>query len=147
MAVKPHELNPAGTILSPHEWLAALQLQSDAGHGECESGDDEESQEFDADVRRLNPNWTPGTIPKVPAGLDGRGLRERARFVVKPAATTSTVSPRPQPTARAPRGRRVRIRVKARGPDDPPDPPARPVAIPLAAFRRDVARWLEAVKP
>ena len=122
-------------MISFAEMMAEMQLLSGHGYGDCKPGDDEESQQFAADVQRLNPNWTPGTIP--------RALRQQARFVAKPAAATSTMSRRPQPAARAARGRRVRTRAKARGPDDPPKPEPPLDVVPLARFRRDVRRWLE----
>lgn len=73
-----HELNPADQR-SGAEMLAEFHLLALRGYGEVEIGDDEESQDFAAEIERLNPDWQPGEIPKVPAGCqDGAALRDPA---------------------------------------------------------------------
>jgi hypothetical protein len=49
------------------EWQAALVLLKDRGY--CQNvtlGDDAESEQFVQDVRRLNEDYEPGIIPRVP---------------------------------------------------------------------------------
>jgi hypothetical protein len=119
------------------EASAEIQLLGEAGYCHIEIGDDEESQAFAADVRRLNPDWQPGEIPKVPAGYpDGRAL-------CAPVATRPVG--RVQVAARAPRRGSVRSvrsgRSRARAPDDS-EPSPEPVAIPLEVFHLELNRVL-----
>jgi hypothetical protein len=100
------------------EMMAELQLLAAQGHGNYKAGDDEESQEFAAQVRELNAGWTPGTIPRVPAGYrDARGPRLRqvaeqaqqrrrpVRSAPRRAATTSRRRPQSRQAARTVGGR------------------------------------------
>jgi hypothetical protein len=67
------------TILSGAEVVADMMLLRLHGYADGEPSDDEESREYEAEVERLNPDWQPGQIPKVPAGYaDGRWLRDPA---------------------------------------------------------------------
>jgi hypothetical protein len=43
-----------------------LTLLTDHGHIDGHTGDDEQSQQFAAEVRELNRDWQPGRIPRVP---------------------------------------------------------------------------------
>jgi hypothetical protein len=59
------------TLVSPAEMVAELHLLGLHGYGEPgEPVGDEESRQFFAEVERLNPDWQPGQIPKVPAGYE-----------------------------------------------------------------------------
>ena len=78
-----------------------------------------------------------------------KAARPLAAVARRPLPVARLLTPR-RSAARTPRSRSVRrVANRARGPDGPlgsdPDPPVE--AVRLAAFRRDVARWLEAVKP
>jgi hypothetical protein len=134
------------------EWL----LLSDLGYGNCKPGDDEESQQFAAQVRELNPGWQPGTIPRVPNHYrDARrerrdhataGAGRRPELVAAPrrAATTSR---------RRPQSRRVARTVGSRGDPPPGDdkPPLRqdftaaqgPSALQAAFERAEADAWDE----
>lgn len=67
------------TTVSFAEMIAEMQLLRETGYGEGESGNDPESQAFAAEVRRLNANWEPGEIPRVPAGYEERRLTPEQR--------------------------------------------------------------------
>jgi hypothetical protein len=64
----PSDVAPApGEVFTDvREYMAALVLLNDQGHApNVTVGDDEDSQQFVTEVRRLNRDWQPGGIPRV----------------------------------------------------------------------------------
>jgi len=128
--------------VSVAETMGEWQLLADQGLCDYEPCDDEESQEFAADVRRLNPDWGPGAIPKVP-----RGYRDAAAERAHVPRRQLNTRPRPRAAARGRRpSRRVARTSGSRGdPSREADEPPLEV-VPLAQFRADVNAWLEGVR-
>lgn len=100
------------------EMAAEMQLLAADGHGNYKAADGEESQDFARQDEELNAEWTPGTIPRVPAGYrDARGPRLRqvaeqaqqrrrpVRAAPRRAATTSRRRPQSRQVARTVGGR------------------------------------------
>jgi hypothetical protein len=111
---------------------AQLVVLQDAGHiprGNVEFGDDADSRQFVAEVRRLNRTWRLGQTARPP----------------RPVRRSVIHLPAREPAAR-PRERRPVRRARARSPGRQPDDPSEPelVAVPLERFKRDVDRWLGA---
>jgi hypothetical protein len=127
------------------EMQAEFLLLSDLGYGNCTPADDDESQQFAAHVRALNPDWQPGTIPVVPTGYHS-GRRERMRHeldrvlnrrprqrVVRPATRRPATTSR-----RRPQARRTARTAGSRGDPhlaDDPDPLARWIGLLEASAR------------
>ena len=139
--MEPSELDADNveTFTDVRAFMAALVLLKDEGHCEnVEFGEDEDSQQFVADVREQNPDWTPGQPPRVPPRRP-----ELSRFRLSQRQPVIHV-PAQQENATRPRERRARgSSTSSRGsPDDSePEPPLR--VVPLARFRRDVRLALE----
>jgi hypothetical protein len=115
-------------IRSLPEWIATTLLLSDRGYNDFAPGDDEDSQRFASEVRRLNEDWTPGTNPVLPPT---REIAEAATMVTVAAPVSRTAPARVRGTSREARPRAHRSGGSAsRGspgrPDDDPDLP--PVA-------------------
>ena len=140
--MEPSELDADNveTFTDVRGWMAAVALNVDAGNIPAENvtfGEDEDSQQFVADVREQNPDWTPGQPPRVPPRRPevSRDLSSQRQPVIH--------GPAHQQNATRPRERRARgSSTSSRGsPDDSePEPPLR--VVPLARFRRDVQRAL-----
>jgi hypothetical protein len=96
--------------------IAEIMLLTDAGYAKGEVGDDDESQEFARDVRRLNRNWRPGQIPRVPAGYQN-GIAWRQ----SPGRERRPAPPRAQ-RGRAPRSATRRTRRAGVSRDGPASP-------------------------
>jgi hypothetical protein len=115
-------------VVSFAEMILEIQLLADAGHCKAEPADDAESQKLAADGRRLNRDWKPGEIPRVPKGYrDGRALRVRIH------APTRLEPARAAARTTRPRERRATTRRLTRaGPsrDDPSEPEPPPLARP-----------------
>lgn len=110
--------NPSSTPVTVDEMFAELLLLGDAGIADVKPGDDPESQQFAADIRRLNRRWKPGTIPHTRMALRGQAQISTRRHAV------------PQPRRREARGtRRVRtagrLRSASKSPPGETDPPSR----------------------
>jgi hypothetical protein len=145
-----HELTdaksePPPRVVSFAEMMGTFVLLDHAGHCKAKAGDDEESQEFAAEVLRLNRSWKPGEIPLVPAGYrDGRAGRAAHALSLDGRARNVRNTPRPREPRRSPRSNPRRSPRKARAPDDPhPEPDL--IAIPPERFWRDVGAWTGAV--
>jgi hypothetical protein len=160
----PHPVAPAGTgitintgdgaqVFSAAETIALLTLLADHGYSEGHPGEDEESQQFAADVLELNPDWQPGEIPRVPTGYGSvpdelrspRAWRQprRAPIVHIPQPRENQARPREH------RARRIRsARTSARGdPDEPPPalagyPESTPEPAPGILSERSLAAYL-----
>jgi hypothetical protein len=127
----PQQLDTGTTTISFRQMMGEIHMNG-RNDPNCTPGEDEESQKFFAEVERLNPNWKPGQVPKVP----------------RPRRHVRTTQKRPEgrvrPSARSPRRRSVRSGgAKARAPDEPSESEPPLDAVPLSRFRRDVRRWLK----
>jgi hypothetical protein len=131
----PSDVAPApGEVFTDvREYMAALVLLNDQGHApNVTVGDDEDSQQFVTEVRRLNRDWQPGGIPRV----------RNPQRSSQPRLLQPIVSERREPMAR-PRERRATTRRSASSRGDPdPEPPPPLRVIPPAAFRRELRRAL-----
>lgn len=88
-----HDVDPDAL----RKWMANVLLLADLGYNNAQPADDDESQRFAADVRRLNPGWTPGQVPVSPSRAI-RSRRVRVPTMTAPAPLTCP-STRPRETS------------------------------------------------
>src|SRR5688500_2718668 len=94
------------------EMIAELILLTDRGHGKGAVADDAESQAFAAEVRRLNHDWKPGRVPRVPRQYRSPAV-ETARLALAPnTRARSALTPSGAPRARV----RKRVITSGRAP-------------------------------
>jgi hypothetical protein len=85
-----------------------------------EMAKDEESQQFESDVRQSNVGWKPGDVPRVPAGYRS-GVAYRAALAGMARPVAAETRPREQRNGRPRERARGRSRVTRAGPSDDPD--------------------------
>jgi hypothetical protein len=135
------ELTPGEVFTDIREWMAACLLLKDQGHlSNVAVGEDEDSQRFAADVRRMNTDWEPGRVPRVPPR--NRPVSNRPSFAI----ASAPVSARRGQHGREPRRRSVRSNPRrsrapgSRSSDDGPhdlEPGLRVIGV--SEFRRQLA--------